>query len=474
MSCKLDKWTIPQTEISFELERGTIPSEMICLGCAAKVNLVDTVYPALDIVRSRTSNLKYVNFQKREDSYYFLADKKDFTFRRIIHPLNELLNPKLPAITQALKNNGPGGAILLFNFTPQPKIEYFADLLTNLLVNLEDAQTPITVGKGHTIQLARIPEETCMMADFIGHSGGDRYWGLVNNDTISNVDPMLPHSHKFAVAIALNNTLNDLFVYGITGGFILYPSYDARDEAEIQSIRDAMKWYEEKFAGIGLEIRDQGPMKTNNKLIGATATGFSDRQIPLNTGLVPGQVIIATRPIGDLAPLNEYLIRVSIGDDVEDIEKLRHHVIHTMLIPNVEAAMIIRDYLPPIGSEVNPERHITATRDMSGPGLLALEEIAEDSLCDINLDRIVWHDERIANIEVTNVTAGTNGAILIAAMKGIGDEIIARLKEAGYDPWIVGTVGERNERPVITIDRSLAKYDFLTRGKGFFRNSQFV
>ena len=474
MQGNLDKWTIPQSEIVYELEHGTIPSEMICLGCAAKVNLVDTVYPALDIVRSRISHLKYVNFQKREDSYYFLTDKKDFTFARVIHPLSELMNPEIPTITKALERNGPGGAILLFNFTPQPKIEHFADLLTNLLTSLENAHTAVTVGKGHTIQLARVPEETCMMADLIGHSTGIRYWGLVNNDTIANVDPMLPHSHKFAVSIALNNTLNDLFVYGISSDFIIYPSYDARDEAGIESIRSAMKWYAEKFHSIGLEIRDQGPMKTNNKLIGATAIGFTDRQIPLNSGLVPEQVIIATRPIGDIAPLNEYLIRVSIGDEVADIENLRRHVIQTMLIPNVEAARIIRDYLPPIGTEFNPQKHITATRDMSGPGLLALEELAEDSQCNINLERIVWHDERIANIEVTNVTAGTNGAILIAAMKGISDEIIHRLKDAGYNPWIVGRVGKRNEKPIITIDKSLAQYDFLFRGKGFFHNYQLL
>jgi selenophosphate synthase len=285
---------------------------------------------------------------------------------------------------------------------------------------------------------------------------------------------MLPHHHKFAVAIAMHNTLNDLFIYGIANDFTIYPSYDARDEAGVQAIRDAIRWYSNKFGDMGLTIHDLGPLNTNNKLIGATVIGFTDREIPLNTGLVPGQTIIATRPIGDIAPLNEYLIRKSLDEDVSDIEALRKHVIKTMLIPNVEVAKIIRDYLPPMGEPIDPKKHITSTRDMSGPGILALQELAEDSLCDIFIERIVWHDERIADIEVANVTAGTNGAVLIAASESLNHEIKSRLEDAGFKPWIVGSVGKKNENPKIILDKSLQKYRFLTSGRGFFKNYIFV
>jgi len=472
MTIKPDKWQLDDEEITRELESGTIPSEMICLGCAAKVNLVDTVYPALDMVRDRTSHLEFVRFQKRDDSYYFRSDR-NVKLARTVLPLAELSSFKNPGVTESLRNNGAGGAILLFNFTPNPKVDFFANILTNLLLSLEDAHTPVIVGKGHTIQLARVPEETCVMADFISHSGS-RYWGLANNDTISNVDPMLPHSHKFAVAIAMHNTLNDLFIYGITNDFIIYPSYDARDEAGIEAIRDSIRWYSSHFADLGLTINDPGPLKTNNKLIGATVIGFTDREIPLNTGLVPGQTIIATRPIGDIAPLNEYLMRKSLNEDTSDIEELRRHVIKTMMIPNIEVAKIIRDYLPQLGEPIDSKRHITSTRDMSGPGMLALEELAEDSSCDIFVRRIVWHDERIADVEVTNVTAGTNGAILIAATPNVNFEIMSRLKEAGFEPWVVGYVGEKNEKPKIILDKSLQKYRFLTSGRGFFKNCAFA
>ena len=472
MNKPVDKWKLDTKNIAIELAGGTIPKEAICLGCAAKVNLVDTVYPALDRVRERTRNLKHVSFQKRDDSYIFESDGQ-FSLERVVLPLMDVGNSKSENITDALRKSGSGGAILLFNFTPQPKVDLFVDVLSNLLFSIEDAQIDTVVGKGHTIQLARVPEETLVMADFIGHSHGNLF-GCANNDTISTVDPMLPHTHKFAVSIAMNNTLNDLFIFGITHDFILYPSYDARNDEDIQAIRESLKWYEATFGGMGLEIRDLGPLGSNNKLIGATAIGFTDREIPINSGLVPGQRIIATRPIGDLAPLNEYMMRKSLGENVDDLENLRLKVISTMLVPNVEAAKIIRDYLPEKGREIDPSKHITATRDMSGPGLLALEELSEDSHCDIRIDQMNFHDEMIPDIEVTNVTAGTNGAILIAAVDGLHDEIMSRLTEAGYDPWVAGIVEERNDNPGILLNPDLKRYEFLTFGNGFFSNFSFI
>lgn len=465
---KLDQWTILESEIASELAKGTIPNEMICLGCAAKVSLTDTVYPALDTVRKRISHFQNLKFQQREDSYFFKSNG-EITLERVVIPLNEMASSKSEIITKTLKQSGKGGAIFLFNFTPQPKIDLFVDVLVNTLQSMEDANTEITVGKGHTIQLARIHEETLVMVDFISHSDGN-FWGLSNNDTISTVDPMLPHTHKYPVAIAMNNTLNDLFIFGLTDGFILYPSYDARDEQGIEEIRESLKWYEKQFSNLGVKIHDLGPMNTNNKLIGATAVGFTDREIPHNAGLMKGQKIIATRKIGDLAPLNEYLIRVSLGENLDEMESLRHKMIQTMLIPNVEAAKIIRDYLPPAGDEINPAKHITATRDMSGPGMLALEELAEDSKCDINIHDIRFHDEIISGIEVTNVTAGTNGAILIAASDGLSDEIMARLNDVGYDPWIVASVGDNSDKPQMILNPDLKKYNFLTYGRGFYKN----
>ncbi len=471
MANALDKWKLDDVLIASELASGTIPNEIICLGCAAKVSLVDTVYPALDKVRENTRHLEHVRFQKRDDSYIFQSNG-EFNLERVVLPLETIAESKSMPIANALKKAGPGGAILLFNFTLQPKIDFFVDVLTNFLQSMDDAETDVVVGKGHTIQLARIPEEMLAMGDFIGHSTGN-LWGLANNDTISTIDPMLPHTHKFAVAIAMNNTLNDLFIFGITRDFILYPSYDARTDDDIEIIRESLKWYAETFSGIGLEIRDLGPLNTNNKLIGATAIGFTDHEIPINAGLIPGQKIIATRPIGDLAPLNEYLIRNALDENVEEIEHLRHKMIATMLIPNVEAARIIRDYLPDKGEEIDPKKHITSTRDMSGPGLLALEELAEDSMCDIRIDEINFHDEMIPSIEVTNVTAGTNGAILIAASEGLDREIMARLDDAGYEPWCAGTVVCKSEKPTMILDSNLKKYEFLTLGNGFFRNYRF-
>jgi selenophosphate synthase len=111
---------------------------------------------------------------------------------------------------------------------------------------------------------------------------------------------------------------------------------------------------------------------------------------------------------------------------------------------------------------------------MSGPGLLAIEELAQDSGCDIYLHDIRLHDEMVANVEMPNPTSGTNGAIIIACLESIALQVVEALKEAGYAPWVMGRVIRKSERPTIHINRALEKYPFI-KGvhKGIFGRYEF-
>jgi selenophosphate synthase len=217
------------------------------------------------------------------------------------------------------------------------------------------------------------------------------------------------------------------------------------------------------------------PLGFNTKSVGATVAGITDREVPKNQGLLPQQILIATRKIGDLAPLTEFLARQLLEEDVSDIEPIRLEILSTMLEPNIKVAELIGRYLPGKGEPFDPERHITCCHDMSGPGLLAIEELAKQSGVDIYLHDIKLHHPIVEKVAVKNPTAGTNGAIIISASRKIAHEILAELENSGYQPWIIGKVLQNTAVPRVLINRNLQRYRFIEGVKeGLFENFEFV
>ena len=469
----IEQWRVPVDDIRAELAQGRRPTEMLCLGCAAKVELVSTVYPALAELSTWLREKTKIRLQPRDDVYLFQTDG-DIRLSRGRYAVADLIAGRTEAVTRDVAAAKPDGIVLLANFLPFPSREKFKNTFLNFYSAADKAGHPFTVGKGHTIQIAKHEREEYVIVDYVSSRGSSLH-GVANNDTISTIDPNLQYSSWISLFVALNNALNDIFLSGVTKDVHIHPTCDARDPADLPRIKAGLESYRRFLGPIGVTIHDCAPLGFGTKSMGATVVGTTDREVPVNQRLVPGQWLVATRPVGDLAPLTDMLIRQSLDEDVDDLQPLRMRVLTQMLTPNLEAAKIIASHLPPKGASFDPARHVTSCRDMTGPGILAVEELAQDSGCDVYLDDLVLHDPRVAEVEMPNPTSGTNGAIIIAAMPDVARTLARELAEAGYEPWIIGRVETKSGEPRILINETLKRYPFLKgRSKGLFEHSDFV
>lgn len=473
MPAATDRWRVPLDEIRAELAAGQKPREMVCLGCAAKVELVSTVYPVLKDLAAWLNAETRITLQPREDVYLFRTDGA-IRVGRGVYAVADLEAGRTEAVTDDVARFRPDGIVMLANFTPFPSHDKFRTTLFNYYRAAERAGVPFTVGKGHTIQIAKHPREEYIAVDYFA-STGDSRWGVANNDTISTIDPNLEYASWISLFVAMNNALNDIFLSGVTENVRIRPTVDAREPGDLPKIRAALEKYRRFLAPLGVTVEEMEPLGFGTKSMGATVYGTTDREPPVNERLEPGQTLIATRAVGDLAPLTEILIRQSVDDPVDEWLPLRERVLSQMLTPSVDVARIIASHLPAKGQPFDAARHVTATRDMTGPGLLALEELAQDSGTDIVLENVVLHDERVADVEMPNPTSGTNGAIILAAAPDLAARLSSELRDAGFEPWTMGRVGARSKAPRILIKDSLARYPFLKgRKKGIFERYEFV
>lgn len=475
LSAPLSRWTLPADEIRTELRTGGIPREVVCLGCAAKVELVATVYPVLEAVRDFLRAHSSIRLQPRDDVYRFETDGP-IGLERGVYSIARLAagDGEAGRVAADVARHAPDGLVMLACFPQLPSQEDLRRAFLAFYEGAARAGRSFVVGKGHTIQLSKTPEQAYIVADYI-RASGRRLTGVANNDTISTIDPNLPHSSWISVFVALNNALNDLFLSGVFRDLTVYPTYDARDPADVPRLQAAIRRYADRFGEMEIRVEDRGPLGFGTKAVGATVVGTTDREIPINQRLLPGQVLIATRPVGDLAPLTDILIRQSLEEETESLQALRVHVLQQMLIPNVEAARLIARFLPAKGEPFDPARHLTAARDMTGPGMLAVEELAQDSEAAVYVDDIALHDERVADVEMPNPTSGTNGAIILAAMPAVAERLLDELRALGYAPWVIGRVEARASPGRILLNEALRRYRFVTGvEKGIFERYEFV
>ena len=185
-----------------------------------------------------------------------------------------------------------------------------------------------------------------------------------------------------------------------------------------------------------------------------------------------GAKLIATRPFGELAPINVYLasiIEESILDEleeagisIEELEKLKNDAVNRIATPNIEAARVINKYLPLDGEEFNKDNHIVATTDVTGPGIYVVRELAEQMNVHIRLDKIPLLYPELSEYAtktyiIPNATAGTNGAFIIVAPDTVADDIVRDLRSVNLNPVVFGEVVEKGE-PLVEAPRELSKY----------------
>jgi len=438
----------------------------LATGCAVKVDLVDVLYPALRSIRGELEKLG-LTIAPRRDADVFEADPGSLRVTRGIYSVED---PQVDPYE--LRSFKPRRAVVLAQVyqrvasSPEP----FRDVVWRFYTRVAEASgNEITVGKGHSIVSADVGSQF-FLVDFMSFND-DGSLVVANNDTIQIIDPAEDPGSVLQTAVALSNSLNDLFTVGAWRNIRIYPVYDAPSDKLRLKIRDNMLSYAEK---IGALVGDVSQPNRGSLLMGATVVAEMRRRPPFFYDRVePGMKVMVTRPIGELAVINVYMLVMldreiaeefenQTGIAVEELLEIKNRFIETMAKPNIEVAKAIESRLPELGEEFNPREHIAITTDVTGPGIYVVKELAELSNTAIRLTDIPLLDHRISefatrNFIIPNSTAGTNGAIVIIARPEVLEDLEEDLRKAGLQPTVIGYIEGRGA-PIVKAPLKLKKY----------------
>lgn len=422
----------------------------LATGCAVKVDLIDTVYPALEKIKDKLQNLEIL---PREDADIFVT-RENMEVKRIIG--------------EGMFDADRGVSLIQVNQETAGNPEKFANFLLKAYSSVKSSRK-ITIGKGHSI-VTTIPTAEVAVLDLTKLDGNKlNSYTLVNNDTIQIVDPLEDPGSQMQVDVAISNSLNDLFTKGAFQNLRMIPLFDA----PFQELKERiMKNYENYAKTYGLKVINEIQPNTKSLLLGATVFGESDHELPTYYSSVKeGDEIIVTRPIGELAPINVYLwilvvpevmdLMESRGITFNKLEKVKAEVIEQMRRPNFSTAKVIYNYLPEFGREFDRESHITMTTDVTGPGIFVIKEFAEKAHVDVKLEKIPVIDEDIAEFAtegfiIPNSTAGTNGPTVIFCSRKVSDDIMEDLRKEGLKPEKIGKVLGKGEG-VVHVNNDIEK-----------------
>jgi selenophosphate synthase len=428
-------------------------AEMKPCGCSVKLDLQDVVYPAL----------RQVGLASRVDAHVHAG--KIAESRRLVIPLKDL-SAKADSWASAIAEFGAESVIELFStssdyFKERDKTRAeFAKFMSEKSRILDLASRlsgkPLKFGKGHSIRAGG----DMLIFDLLRYAPGSGY-SLSNNDTIITADSLLRHDSPVTVFTALNNALNDLFLMGVTEELTVFPVYGGSAE-QVRNIQAALVAYQEfyKQRRAALHIQDSGPLENGLKIVGATVTGQARHELPGLSGLQPGQILLATRSLGDLSVLAMHRELHFPLSEHPEMDQLRLEVLQRMTMPNFAIAGVLRKFLPNLGEQFDSSRHLTFSTDISGPGLSVLEEGARASGVDVYIENMQFIDERSLRFYRKNQTSSTNGPILLAARPQVAERLERELKLLGLtELWTVGRVISSSVEPTVYINPELqARY----------------
>jgi selenophosphate synthase/acylphosphatase len=423
--------------------------ESLSLGCSVKIDLYNVLYPALALLRDEVKRLNLV-IAPREDAAIMPGAGAEM--RRLF------LNAENPHIDpEELEKLAPDLAVVLVQLymAKAASSDRFAEYAAKLYKALGSSRHRVWLGKAHSIVSTK-PGAEFYMVDLFKIERGPGYL-LANNDTIQVIDPMEDFDSPLQVAVAVNNALNDLYVKGAYKEVHIAPVYDAPEPYHSRVERRMLEY----VSSLGKLIKAPQPQR-GYLLLGATAHAHLDKEPPTYYDKIDENFyIIVTRPFGELAYFTVY---VAIHTDeglhrefekrvmlVDEFEKEKKRVLELMATPNVEVARVIYDHLPDLGERFDPERHIAATIDVSGPGVFVFKEVAERANVDVELFDIPLLNPKLSlfaaeNYIMPDATAGTNGAVALFLHKWLVDEVLSRLEKIPHlKPMVVGRVLGRGE-----------------------------
>lgn len=464
---KTHHWIISKKQIS-EFEEGNIVDKNKSLracGCGVKIDLDHIVYPVLDEIHQNHQH----TFQKeavnlRRDSFAYPGYLK--SLKRVVSVnLDEYRNQMEKILSESSFH-----AILelfssRFNLYREfdKLLDYFKDqqnrkygILDNIFKKTLINQNQLQFAKGHSIQ----GEVDFLINDLVAFEDCSNVITLANNDTIITGDSILePHS-PISVFISLNNALNDLFIHGGFKNIKIYPVYDG-SSLQVEKFRKAFQLYADYFKknNVSIEIVDQGPLNIHSHLIGASVFSETQNQPPTFKSVRPGQKIMLTHKLGDLAILSINRTHFKKGTKNEYYAQAREDVLQKLMRSHYDMSSIISRYLPNIGEAHDDDIHVSFVSDVSGPGLSVLEEAANNSGVSMRIEHLEFITDDILNYPRKNYTTSTNGPWLIIGKEDVLKRIEEDFKSIGLQEihYIGETILQNSNEGTIYIKKELTE-----------------
>lgn len=331
----------------------------LATGCAVKVDLLETVYPALDKLRGELER-RNIFISPREDADIFVTTEK------IVH--KRLINGGEFDADRAV-------TLVQVNQQTAGDVKAFADFLFRTYTSIKTSRK-LTIGKGHSIVTTKRDGEVVVFDLFRLEGKRESSYTLANNDTVQIVDPLDPPGSQVQVDVAVSNSLNDLFAKGAFQELKVMPVADAPNEELKGKLLNNFEGFARRY---NMELVEVEQPNTKTLMMGATVVGKSDHELPTFYDKVDEDtVIITTRFFGELTPINVHLWVLYEPELLEDmerrgiqlsgLEKVKAEALRVMARPNLHIARIMYDHLPEFGRALSRVDHIAMTTDVSGPG----------------------------------------------------------------------------------------------------------
>ncbi len=434
----------------------------LATGCSVKVDLVSVLYPAISSLRGKLEKMK---ISPRRDAYVFPTAEQQEIERRIYGlDLTE-------ADVEDLKRLRPSRAVVLSQVGQElaSSAEKFGQVVGGVYSKVAEGSPGIEIGKGHSIVTTE-QRAQFFLFDYVKQEGQSTpELTVANNDTIQVIDPTEEPGDFRQSAVALANSLNDLYTLGAWRELEIYPVVDAPTDELRKKILDNYNSFSGEVGGKVLQVPQPS---TGTLLMGATVLVRSRRRPPFFFDEVSeGMEVLLTRPMGDLAPINVYMVSMmdpdlitelnGIGFTIDQVAQVKEEVLSTISKPNLPSAKAIEQFLPSLEEDFDPERHIAVTTDVSGPGIYVIRELAElsnarISLWDVPLTSPELSEFATRNFIIPNGTSGTNGSLVIIASPKVLDQLEGKLSDQ-YSPRRIGKVIGKGE-PKVEAPSKLARY----------------
>ncbi|MEM0257223.1 MAG: SelD-related putative sulfur metabolism protein, partial [Saccharolobus sp.] len=194
----------------------------LATGCAVKVDLIDTVYPAIQKIRDELVK-RNIEILPREDADIFVTREK-ISVKRIIGG--------------GIFDADRAVSLIQVNQETAGNPDKFAEFLLRTYTSIKTSKK-LTIGKGHSIVTTNPKGEVAVLDLFSLEGGKENSYTVTNNDTIQIVDPLDDPGSQMQVDVAISNSLNDLFTKGVFQDLKLIPVADAPvDELKQQLLKN--------------------------------------------------------------------------------------------------------------------------------------------------------------------------------------------------------------------------------------------